>query len=88
MFKTLRPILLISVGIAFALASSVMVPSFSQGQLFPSATATTEVITVTATVIHEPEMVPGETNIILLLGAVLVLIIISAIMWHRRDWER
>jgi hypothetical protein len=88
MFKTLRPILLISVGIAFALAGSVMVPSFSQGQLLSSVTATPEVITVTATVIHVAEKVPGDTNIILLLGAVLVVIIISAIMWHRRDWER
>jgi hypothetical protein len=88
MFKTLRPILLISVGIAFALASSVMVPSFSQGQLLPSATATPEVITVTATAVQEAEKVPGDTNIILLLGAVLVVIIITAIMWHRRDWER
>jgi hypothetical protein len=88
MYKTLRPILLISVGIAFALASSVMVPSFSQGQLLPSTTATPKIITVTATAVQEAEKVPGDTNIILLLGAVLVVIIITAIMWHRRDWER
>ena len=89
MIKAVRPVFLIMTGIAFALAGSALSsPSVSIGQENIATTATLVTNAVTATVIPEVEKVPGETNIILLLGIILVIIIITAIMWHRRDWER
>ena len=89
MIKAVRPIFLIMTGIAFALASSALSsPSFSIGQENFATTATLVTNEVTATIIQETEKNPGDTNFILLLGIILVIIIITAIMWHRRDWER
>ena len=89
MIKTTRPILLITIGLAVALASAALAsPDVSWVQTTLTATTTSALETITATAVHETEKVPGETNVILLLGAILVVIIVAAIMWHRRDWEK
>ncbi len=89
MIKAVRPVFLIITGLAFALAGSALSPSsLSIGQGNFATTATLVTNTVTSTVIPETDKIPGDTNIILLLGIILVIIIITAIMWHRRDWER
>lgn len=89
MIKTARPILLLTIGLAFALASAALAfPDISWVQTTPTPIVTSTTETITATAIHETEKVPGNTNIILLLGAILVVIIVTAIMWHRRDWEK
>jgi hypothetical protein len=33
-------------------------------------------------------LIPGRTDLILLLGMILVVIIVASIMWHRRDWGK
>ena len=89
MYKNLRPAFFIFIGITLALASSALAPntiSMSQGAF--TATAYLIQASQTPTPAQEKEMVPGETNLILLLGAILAVIIITAILWHRRDWER
>lgn len=89
MIKTARPILLITIGLAVALASAALTPPvFSWGQTTPTAIVTSATEAITATAVHETEKVPGETNIILLIGLILVVIIVAAIFWHRRDWEK
>lgn len=89
MIKPARPILLITIGLAFTLASAALTPPVNfWGQTTPSITVTSATEAITLTVVHETEKVPGETNIILLLGVILVVIIVTAIMWHRRDWEK
>jgi beta-lactamase regulating signal transducer with metallopeptidase domain len=89
MNKTARPMLLITIGLAVALASAALAsPTVSRVQTTPSTTAISDTEVITATAVHETEKVPGNTNIILLLGAILVVIIVTAIMWHRRDWEK
>jgi hypothetical protein len=89
MFKSLRSFFLITIGLTVALAGAALAPdSISLGQKAQAATTTPEVVTVIVTPFSKEEMVPGDTNIILLLGAILVVIIITAIMWHRRDWEK
>jgi len=89
MIKTARPILLITIGLAFALASAALAfPDISWVQTTPTPIATSATEAITATAIHETEKVPGNTNIILLLGAILVAIIVAANTWHRRDWEK
>lgn len=87
--RSLRPILFISIGLAVALAgSALMPPSVPWGQTAQTATIIPVIVTVSATPVPEKEMVPGNTNIILLLGSMLVVIILTAVMWHRRDWEK
>jgi len=89
MVKATRPIFLIAIGLAVALASAALTPPlFPWRQTTPTAIATSPTEVLTATAVHETEKVPGETNIILLLGVVLVVIIVAAIFWHRRDWEK
>ena len=89
MFKTLRPVFFLFIGIILALASSALAPNTIAGsQALPSTTATLAQTLATPTPVPEKEMVPGNTNIILILGAILVVIIITAILWHRRDWEK
>lgn len=89
MIKTARPMLLITIGLAVALASAALAsPVVSWVQTTPTAIVTSATEALTATAVHETEKVPGDTNIILLLGAILVVIIVAAIMWHRRDWEK
>jgi len=89
MIKQARPILLITIGLAVALASAALAaPDVSWIQTTPTASVTSAVETIRATAVQETGKVPGNTNIILLLGAILVVIIVAAIMWHRRDWEK
>lgn len=89
MFKSLRPVFLITIGLTAAMASAALAPhSIILGRNALTATATLEAAAVTATPVIEKEMIPGDTNIILLLGAILVIIIITAILWRRRDWEK
>lgn len=89
MIKKARPILLITIGLAIALASAALAsPDVFWAQTTPTASVTSAIETITATAVQETEKVPGNTNIILLLGAILVVIIVAAIMWHRRDWEK
>jgi hypothetical protein len=89
MIKSARPIILIAIGLSFALASTALAtPVISWGQTTPTPVATSVLETLTATAVQETEKIPGETNIILLLGSILVVIIVVAIMWHRRDWEK
>lgn len=89
MHKKIRPFLLITIGMVVAFASSALAPS-SLGliQANPTSTPVLATVTVTATQFEKPELVPGDTNLILLLGTVLVVIILTAVIWHRRDWER
>jgi hypothetical protein len=89
MFKKIRPVLLISAGLASAFTSAALPPPIHDGgQAVPTATST--IITATATALPSGnlELIPGRTDLILLLGMVLVVIIVASIMWHRRDWER
>ncbi len=89
MIKPARPILLITIGLAVALASAALTPPvFSWKQTTPTAIITSATEGLTATAVRETEKVPGETNIILLFGVILVVIIVAAIFWHRRDWEK
>jgi hypothetical protein len=88
-FKQLRPIFLIFIGLALAIGSAALTPPlFLWGQTLPSTTPSLATLTPTVTPLPEAEMVPGSTNVILLLGALLVLIVVVAILWHRRDWEK
>lgn len=81
--------LLITIGHAVAFTSAALAsPTVSWMQTTPTTTVTFAGEVITATAVHEAEKVPGNTNIILLLGAILVVIIVAAIMWHRRDWEK
>jgi hypothetical protein len=89
MFKPLRPILLISIGLAIAFAVSALTPpSFPWEQAAPTATLVLATTTAAVTPTGNSEQVPGGTSVILLLGTFLVVIIIAAILWHRRDWDR
>jgi len=87
--KHLQPVVLILIGLAFALGASALTPLTDiRGQV--QTTPTPVVITPVVTLLPKAEirLIPGNTNLILLLGAFLVVIIVVAILWHRRDWER
>jgi len=89
MFKKIRPVFLILIGLAIAFSSAALTPPFHPwGQTLPTATSTLNPATVTAIPSGNQELIPGRTDLILLLGIILILIIIASIMWHRRDWER
>jgi hypothetical protein len=89
MFKHLRPILLITIGLALAFASAALTPPlYPWEQAAPTATSTLTATTITPSPAENEEMVPGTTSLILFLGTILVVIIVASIMWHRRDWER
>lgn len=87
--KQLRPVFLIFIGLVLAIGSTALTPSANLwGQVLPSATPELAAPTATATPLPEVEMIPGTTNVIFLLGALLVVIVIIAIMWHRHDWKK
>jgi hypothetical protein len=87
--KQLRPIFLIFIGLTFAIGSSALTPlTYSWRQVLPTTAPSIATPTATVTPMPEVEMVPGGTNLILLLGTLLVVIVVIAIMWHRRDWEK
>jgi ABC-type transport system involved in cytochrome c biogenesis permease subunit len=87
--KQLRPVFLIFIGLALAIGSSALTPpTYSWGQVLPTSTPALATPTAMVTHLPEVEMVPGSTNMILLLGTLLVVIVVIAIMWHRRDWEK
>jgi hypothetical protein len=89
MFKQIRPIFLISAGLAIAFSSAALTsPIHSWGQVIPTATQTLITSTVTTVPSGNLELIPGRTDLILLLGMILVVIIVTSIMWHRRDWEK
>ena len=89
MFKQIRPVFLISIGLAIAFSSAALTPPFHPwGQTTSTATSTLNAATATAIPSVNPELIPGRTDLILLLGMILVVIVIASIVWHRRDWER
>jgi hypothetical protein len=89
MQKKIRPLFLIFVGLAMAFSSAALTSSF-QPWIQATSTTTPAIATFTTTPTQpgHSEMVPGGTDLILILGIILVIIIISAVMWHRRDWEK
>jgi hypothetical protein len=89
MFKQIRPVFLISAGLAIAFSSAALnSPVHPWDQAMPTITSTLIIATATAVPSGNSELIPGRTDLILLLGMILVVIIVASIMWHRRDWGK